>query len=113
MSKKLVLNVYDNEGNIEETVEARSIDVMFGTIKSIMEILHIEKATDTKELLGTIYDVWGELTDILSQIFPTLTEEQWNRVKVSELIPVIMDVLKQSFGAITSAFGVEDGDEKN
>ena len=78
-----------------------------------MEILHIEKATDTRELLGTIYDVWGELTDVLSQIFPTLTDDEWNRVKVSELIPVIMEVLKQSFSTITNAFGVSDGDEKN
>ena len=112
MSKKLELNVYDNEGNIEETVEARSIDLMFGTVKSIMDVLHIEKATNTAELLGTIYDVWEELTDVLSQVFPTLTDEQWNRVKISELIPVIMTILKQSFGAITDAFG-GDGDEKN
>jgi hypothetical protein len=113
MNTKLVLNVYSNDGEIEQTVEARSIDVMYGTIKSIMEILHIEKATDTRELLGVIYDVWGELTEVLSQIFPTLTEDEWNRVKMSELIPVVMAVLKQSFATITHAFGMEDGDEKN
>ena len=65
-----------------------------------MEILKIDTIEDTTDLLKVIYNAWDSLVVVLSQIFPDMTPEDFEHVKVKELVPVIMDVLKYSFSEI-------------
>lgn len=95
--EKLVLNVYDNEDNIVKTSTAELIELKFGSIRKLMKLLNIDNIDDTSELLKVIYGAWEQITKVLTGCFPDMTDEDWDNVKVSELIPVLMGILKYSF----------------
>lgn len=101
MDKKIfTLNVYDNKNNIVKTSEAVDADLKFGAIRSIMKLLNIDDINDTAQLLKVVYSAWEQLTAILSQCFPDMEENDWDNVKLEELIPVIVGILRTSFGKI-------------
>ena len=102
MSKKsvFVINVYDNDNNVIKTSEAVDAQLKFGAIRSIMKLLNIDDINDTGALLKTIYSAWEQLTAVLTQCFPDMTESDWDNVKLEELIPVIVGILRASFGKI-------------
>lgn len=109
--KGLVINVYDkaDRNNVVKTVEAEPADLMFGSIRSIMKLLNIDDINDTGELLKTVYDAWDQLTGILNECFPEMEDKDWDNVKLNELIPVIVTILKVSFGKVLDI----PGDPKN
>lgn len=98
--KTIELNVYDSTGAIVKTSEANIIDIEFGTIRSIMKLLKVENIDDFGELLGTVYEAWDQLVDVLGQIFPDMTYDDWNHVKIRELIPAVVEILRYSFAEI-------------
>lgn len=95
--EKLLLNVYDNEDNIVKTSTAELIELKFGSIRKLMKLLNIDNIDDTSELLKVLYGAWEQITKVLTGCFPDMTDEDWDNVKVSELIPVLMGILKYSF----------------
>lgn len=97
---ELVLNVYDDNDEITKTCEAKVIDLRFGTIRSLMKLLKVDNIEDTSELLKTLYGAWDQVTKILSQVFPDMEENDWDNVKLSELLPVVIQILKSSFAQI-------------
>lgn len=99
---KLILNVYDEKDDIVKTSEAKLIDLRFGTIRSLMELLNVDDIDDTSQLLKTVYGAWAQLTNILGRVFPDMTEEDWENVKLTELLPILMVILKSSFVQILS-----------
>ena len=94
---KLTLNIYDEKDNVKRTEEAKFVDLRFGTIRSLMQLLKVEDINDTAQLLKTVYSAWEQVTGILSRVFPNVTEEDWENVKLSELMPLLMVILKSSF----------------
>lgn len=100
--KDLVINVYDkkDKSKIVKTVEAKPADLMFGSIRSIMKLLNIDDINNTAELLETVYGAWNQLTDILNTCFPDMKDEDWDNVKLQELLPVLVTILKVSFGKV-------------
>lgn len=98
---KLTLNVYDKKGkDVVKTVEGETYDIMFSTVRSILGILNIEKMDDTMDMLMTVSDAWNELTAILDNVFPDMGPEDWEGVKIKELLPVLVDIFKFTFGEI-------------
>ena len=102
MSQKneLTINVYDKAGKTVKTVSAKTIDLEFGTIRSIMRILNVENIDNTAELLNTLYGAWDEVTGVLEQCLPEMKDEDWDHVKLKELMPVVIGILKYSFAEI-------------
>lgn len=100
MSQTLEIKVYDNTGKITKTCSAETVDLRFGTIRAIMEILNVEHINDTSQLLQTIYTAWEQLTQILSECFPGMEYADWENVKIKELMPVVLDILRFSFREI-------------
>lgn len=96
----LKLNVYAEEGFVIKTFEANPIDLEFGTIRSLMELLNIENIEDTTTLLKSIYGAWSDLKVILKRCFPEMEYEDWEHVKLKELLPLVVDILKYSFAEI-------------
>ena len=94
------LNVYDKEGNIEKTVVAENLDIEFGHIRSIMKLLDVDNINDTWGLLKTVCDAWDKLTEVLSQCFPDMDDEDWEYVKIKELIPELLGIIRESFAEI-------------
>lgn len=94
------INVYDDNDNIVKVAEAKVIDLKFGTIRSLMELLNIDSVEDTGELLKTIYGAWDQIVAILDKCFPTMEYGDWENVKLKELVPVMVEILKFSFSEI-------------
>lgn len=100
MNTNLEIKVYDDDGNVKKTCIAEMIDLEFGAIRSIMEILNIESVENTSQLLQTVYRAWDQLTKILSRCFPAMEYEDWDNVKLKELMPTLVTILKYSFAQI-------------
>lgn len=94
---EIELNVYDDENKIVKTVTAEVMELKFGSIRSLMKLLNVDDIDDTAQLLKTVYGAWEQLTKILNGCFPDMTDEDWDNVKLSELIPVLITILKTSF----------------
>ena len=99
---KLTLNVYDKNdlNNVIKTVEAEPAELMFGSIRAIMKLLNIDNINDTGELLKVVYGAWDQLTNILNTFFPDMDDEDWDYVRLEELLPVVISILKITFGKI-------------
>ena len=95
-----IINVYDDNDNVVKTCEATEATIKFGAIRSIMKLLNVDDIDDTGELLKTIYKAWDELTKVLSKCFPDMSDEDWDNVKLNELVPVVVQILKDSFSEI-------------
>lgn len=102
MSQTLEIKVYDTTGKITKICTAETVDLKFGTIRAIMEILNVEHIDDTFQLLQTIYTAWEQLTQILNECFPDMEYGDWENVKIKELMPVVFNILKYSFREMLS-----------
>lgn len=93
----LILKIYDDKGqNVVKSYESTTYDLMFGTVKKLMELLKIEDMDNQMEMLKTIYEAWDEIKAVLLGVFPEVTDDDWNHVKVKELLPIILDIAKYS-----------------
>lgn len=95
--ENLKLNVYNDNDEVVKTAQAKVIDLRFGTVRSLMELLNVEDINDTSELLKKLYSAWNEVIKILSHVFPEMEEGDWDNIKLSELIPLLVIILKSSF----------------
>ena len=94
------LNVYNKDGEIIKTVEGRNIDIKFGHIRSIMKLLNVDNIDDIYDLLNSVYSAWEKLTEILSECFPEMEEDDWENIRIKELIPELIQIIKDSFAEI-------------
>lgn len=99
---KLTLNVYDEKGEVKKICEAQIMDLEFGTVRSLMEVLNVDNVNNSLELLSTLYGAWEQVTGVLNRCFPDMEPEDWEHVKVKELLPVVLNILKASFAEILS-----------
>lgn len=94
---ELEINVYDDDDQVIKTAKANTVDLRFGQVSAIIELVNVESLTDSTELLRAVQSAWTQLKKILSKIFPDMAEEDWDNVKISELLPVTVAILKDSF----------------
>lgn len=109
MKKLIILNVYDDNDNIVKQAEATPVSIKYGAVRKIMKLLKVDKIENTVDILATVSEVWDELTAILVKCFPDMEEEDFDNVKLEELIPAVIDILKMSF----SKLGEIPSNEKN
>lgn len=92
---EIKLNIYDrNTKELAKTYTVDSIDLMFGTVEDILNVVDIDKLDDQKALAVMIVKAWGQLKPFLKDIFPGLTDDEIKGVKVNEMIPVFLDIFK-------------------
>ena len=96
----LILNVYDKDDNIVKTCSAQFVELKFGAIRSIMRLLNVDNIDNNLDLMKAIYDAWEKLTEVLGQCFPDMEEGDWDNIHMSELVPVVVAILKGSFGKL-------------
>ena len=97
----ITLKVYEKDKKtVKKELSATPQDLMFGSVRSLMKLLKIEDINDTSELLHVVYEAWEELVEILEDFFPEAEDDDWNNVKLNELIPVIIAILGISFAGV-------------
>ena len=91
------LRIYDEKGkNVVREVEAEEYDITFGVVIELMELLKIDDNMNSIQVIAAAAKTWDELTGILDNIFPNVTREEWKTVKLKELIPLIMWIVRKS-----------------
>lgn len=109
MKNIILLNVYDDEDHIIKQAEATPASIRFGAVRRLMKLLKIEDVKDTIDIIRIVADVWDELTALLNKCFPEMTDEEWDKVKLEELIPAVLAVIRLSFAKLSEV----PVDEKN
>ena len=94
---ELILNVYNDNDEVIKTCKAQFVELRFGAIRSIMKLLKVDQIETNLELMNAISNAWEQLTAILGKCFPEMEDSDWDNVKMSELIPVVVSILKSSF----------------
>lgn len=94
----LVLNIYDKKGKkVERQATGEMCDIMFGTIEEIMGILQIDSAESNAEIFKKVAGAYKEIRSVLETIFGDISEEEWKRVKLKEILPTILSIISYSF----------------
>ena len=108
--KNITLNVYDKKGKeIVKECKANGYDLNFGTIRRLMGLLKIDETTNQADLFKILNGAWDEITNVLCEVFPDITAEEWDCVKVKELMPVIVRIAK----SVVTEFMTIPADPKN
>ncbi len=92
----MILNVYDKNGKAVKKCEAKSVDLTVGTVITLMDLLELDEIDNTANLLKVIKNAWNEVCTILSDIFPEINDDEWSHVKVKELLPVVVEIVKMA-----------------
>lgn len=106
------LNIY-NKGTVEKTYRTDSYSLMFGTMEDFIDVIdlrvldgNLSDSDSIKLLMGIIGGSITKLKPLLLDVFEGLTEEELRRAKVTELIGVIINIMKYSYSEI---MGVASG----
>lgn len=97
--KSIILKIYDEKGkSLVKSYEAQPYDLSFGTVRTLMEILKIDSIENQADLLKVLVNAWNEIIKVLGTVFPDCTDDEWNRVKVKELLPIIINIARFAIG---------------
>ena len=88
----LKLNIYNGK-NIEKTYTADEIDIMFGTVEDLLDVIDFDNLNDEKEVVKVVIKTLNNLKPFLKQIFDGLTDDEIKRTKVKELVPLFVDIV--------------------
>ena len=94
---ELRLNIYSKEdkGKIEKTYTAEGYDLMLGTIDDLVAVIDLDKIDDEKAVARMLIKGYKQIKPLLHDVFGA-TSEELNRTKVSDLIPLIIDICRAS-----------------
>lgn len=91
---EIILNIYkqDNKQEIEKTYRTDSVDLLFGTVEDLLNVIDLDKINDDKEVAIMIVKGWNQLKPFLKDVFPGLTDEDIKRIKINDIIPVFTNI---------------------
>lgn len=111
-NKELVLKIY-KKGQVEKEYKAETFDIMFGTVEDIISLIDLDKfdgkISDTelvKECTKIVVKGFGEIKELLKDVFEGVTEEELKRTKIKEVATVVLSIIKYTFAEI---MGVSTG----
>lgn len=99
------LNIYEKK-QIVKTYEARTYDLMFGTLEDVAGLLKIDelKSLDDVEIVkfvtNFVINAMDTTKELMLDIFEDLTEEELRKAKVNEMVDVIVEVIIFTFSRI-------------
>ena len=96
MDIKLTIYNEDME-TVKKECTANMVKVPFGLIRKLMNLFNVENLQDTTQILDIIMTSWEDVIKLLGRIFPDVTEEEWDYVDTSELMRVILSLVKYVF----------------
>lgn len=96
---KLELNIYKNQKEIEKTYEVDCYDLMYGTLEDILEIISSVNSGDNDEMIKVISNNRDKLNDLLMDVFDGVTKQELRRVKVKDLIPIIVNLFQYALSS--------------
>lgn len=99
---ELKLNIYskENKNEIEKTYITDTVNIMFGTIEDIFEIVDIEKINNNEEIVKMVIKGMKLLKPFLKNVFDGLTDDELRQTNIKELVVVFVEIFKYTFNEI-------------
>lgn len=97
----LELNIYQRN-ELKKTYTAEGYFLTVGTMEDVLGVLDFEKMEDEKEVAKMIVKACTRLKPIVYDIFPDLTDEDYRLIRLSDLIPLFIQVCRDIIGAVKS-----------
>ena len=103
------LNTYDHKELIK-TYEANEYELMFGTVEDMIDAAKLDKiesGTDAEIVMAAtnlVTTSMDTVKDLLKDVFDGLTDDEIRHTRVSEIVNVIVDVIRYAISQI-SLFG--------
>ena len=108
--KEFTLDIYKGNKKIK-TVKAKKAELTMGVVRKLTNLINFEKEKTTAEMNKLMFDVWQPLTELLNVLFPDVTDEEWDGVRLQDMIKLIMEVTQT---AVSEALQIPtDGTDKN
>lgn len=99
---QLVLNIYDPVNKlIVKQYTAETVDIMFGTIEDLIDIIDVEKLNDNMEWAKVIGVGMKKLKPLLKEVFTGVTDEELKNTKIKELVPLFINIFKYMMSEIS------------
>lgn len=91
---EITLNIYKqgSKKEIEKTHKVQGYDLMLGTVDDFLSIIDVDKLGDNSAVAKMVLQGYGQIKPLIMDVFPDLTDDEFKRVKVSELIQTIVQI---------------------
>lgn len=84
----------EDKKKVDKIYTADGYDLMLGTVEDFMDIIDIDKLGNNIELAKMVLKGYGQLKPLIMDIFPELTDEEYRRIKVNDLIATVSQIGK-------------------
>lgn len=100
----LTLNIYgQGQKTITKTVTAEAYDLSFGVLDDVIGLVDtVGNDASEAEIMRAITANWGKLKELLLDIFPELEPEDLRHVKIKELIPIALELIRSVVDGLSS-----------
>ena len=82
----------ENKNEVEKTYTVEGYDLMLGTVEDFMNIIDVDKMTDNKAITKMVLQGFSRLKPFVKDVFPQLTDEEYKRIKVNDLIRMFVQL---------------------
>jgi hypothetical protein len=106
---QLNLNIYRGR-EIEKVYTADEYDIMFGTVEDLINLIDVDSLTGGKtdaDFVGAVAALLkggiSSVRSLLKEIFPEVTDDELKRVKMKDVVAILVNVLKYGFVNMSGA----------
>lgn len=106
---ELKLNIYKKENGkriVDKTYNVDTYDIMFGTAEDLIQSLNLDglNTEDNMELIKVaskvVINSFDTIKPLLKDVFEGLTDDELRNTKVSEIISVLVGIVKSTMAQI-------------
>ena len=96
------LDIYENK-KVVKTYETESYDLMFGTVEDVMTLFNVDDlqtGSDVEiiKMVGAALPTCiNTVKPLLKDIFDGLTDDELKKVKLKDIVTVLVEVVKYAF----------------
>lgn len=92
---ELKLKVYENDmKTVKKECTAQTVEVPFGAVRRLMRLFDIDSKNNNADILKTVISAWDSVVSILDNVFPEMTEEDWDFVSTKELAAAVYKLIQ-------------------
>lgn len=106
---QLNLNIYRGR-EVEKVYTADEYDIMFGTVEDLINLIDVDSLTGGKtdaDFVGAVAALLkggiSSVRSLLKEIFSDVTDEELKRVKMKDVVAILVNVLKYGFVNMSGA----------
>lgn len=106
---QLNLNIYRGR-EIDKVYTADEYDIMFGTVEDLINLIDVDSLTGGKtdaDFVGAVAALLkggiSSVRSLLKEIFPEVTDDELKRVKMKDVVAILVNVLKYGFVNMSGA----------